>query len=137
VFAVGEVEYAIDLAQLTRALPLAAASGEAVTVHETSYPLVDLRAVFALPPSTAPRRAVLAVRTGSRRAAIVVDQVVSLTTVSPADIRPLPAVLDGAERRWFEGLVRRDSRVVAVVNAEGLLSAGDQRASGAGWRGAA
>jgi chemotaxis protein histidine kinase CheA len=123
VFAVGGVEYAIDLHRLSRALPLRGDPGPAVVVHDASYPVVDLRAAFGLARSSAGRRALLAVRAAARRAALLVDEVVSLTAVNPADIQPLPDVFTGAEREWFEGLVRTGTGVVVVVRAEGLLAA--------------
>jgi chemotaxis protein histidine kinase CheA len=122
VFGVAGVEYAIDLERLTRALPLPAHPEPEVTVHETAYPLLDLRAVFGVAPSAAARRAVLAVRTATRRAALIVDEIVSLTGLDPVNVHPLPAVFAGVEREWFEGFVRSDSHVIIVVRAEGLLA---------------
>jgi chemotaxis signal transduction protein len=129
---VAGVEYAIDLERLTRALSLPPSPEPDITVHETTYPLLDLRTVFGLAPSAAPRRAVLAVRTTTRRAALVVDEIVSLGTLNPADLQPLPPVFSGVEQEWFEGLLRSGSRVVVVVRPDGLLAA--RRRNGADAR---
>jgi chemotaxis signal transduction protein len=121
-FTVAGVEYAVDLEQLTRALPLPAIPPAEIMVHGTAYPLLDLRTVFGLPPA-AGRRALLAARAATQRAALVVDEILSLTAVDPADIQPLPAVFAGVEREWFAGLVRSGARVLIVVCTEGLLAA--------------
>jgi chemotaxis signal transduction protein len=123
VFAVAGVHYAIDLARISRVVALPHPSAF-VVVQEAGCALLDLRALFGLPPAAAQRRAVLVLKNPGGSAALVVDEVARLVSLTAPDLHALPAVYAGAEREWFEGLARTPEGILVVVRPAGILCAG-------------
>jgi chemotaxis signal transduction protein len=104
-----------------------------------SYPILNLRALFGLPLLEGSGRLILVVEGEGRSAGLLIDAIAGLVRLDEAAIVLLPKVFAGVERRWFSGLARIDSRVVAVINIDGILGVQDSsvplpalsRASGA------
>lgn len=120
-FRVAGVDYGIDVRALRRVVSLPPGSQADVRVGEAAYPLLDLRAVFGRATSGERRRLALAVATPEGSAALVVDEAIGLGTIGAAETHPLPAVFDGVEREWFEGLARLGARLVILVRPDGVL----------------
>lgn len=122
VFSVGEMAYGIELRHVKQSLRAAGHQDAEVVVHGHAYPKVDARSLFGLPPSIATNRMILAVEAPNTRAALVVDAVVSLTSIEDDRILPLPRTFDGVEQEWFGGVVTIGSRVAALIRLDSLLS---------------
>ena len=71
-------------------------------------------------------RRLLVLRPG--RVGICVDRVERMIEV--AELRPLPLAFQGAERKWYSGLIVVDGLVCPLMNAETLLREGDSTESG-------
>ena len=123
VFALAGVPYLLDASQVRRSLPAPASAAAEVLFLGEAYPLVDLRALFRLPESTAPARLVLLVQATSGRAGLVVDELLELAVIDETVVVPLPAPFQGVERLWFAGLVRLRGRVVVLLRLEAILGA--------------
>ncbi len=123
IFALAGVAYAVDAGQVRRSLPVPPDGAPEVRFLGQPYPLVDLRAVFRLPPSAEAGRLVLLVHTPHGRAGLVVDDLVQLGAIDEATVSPLPAAFQGAERRWFAGLGRLGARVVVLLRLDAILDA--------------
>lgn len=123
VFALAGVPYLLDASQVRRSRPAPASAAAEVLFLGQAYPLVDLRALFRLPESTAPARVVLLVQGTSGRAGLVVDELLELAVIDETVVVPLPAPFQGVERRWFAGLVRLGGRVLVLLRLEAIVAA--------------
>jgi len=97
-------------------LGVAALRGELVTVF-------DARAVLRVPPAAgdgAPR-ALLLFRHDGRRVGLAVDDVHDAITVDDEDVRSLPGA--DASDRTLVGLVKRNSDLIAILDAGAVLEA--------------
>jgi chemotaxis signal transduction protein len=124
VFALAGVAYAVDATLVRRSLPVPETPVSEVAVLGQTFPLLDLRTLFRLPPSAEPGRLVLLVQTAGGRAGLIVDDLVQIAVLDASDVVPLPGAFRGVERSWFAGLTRLGSRVVVVVSPDALVAAG-------------
>jgi purine-binding chemotaxis protein CheW len=121
VFTLAGVHYGLDAQLVRHSLPAHEAEAGVVRFVGATYPLVDLRRLFGLPPADGDTRLVLVGDPAGRRGALVVDVLADLAAVEETTVLPLPAVFRGRERRWFRGVTRIDGKIVVVVSLEGLL----------------
>ena len=124
IFALAGVAYAVDAALVRRSLPVPEPPVSEVAVLGQTFPLLDLRTFFRLPPSAEPGRLVLLVQTAGGRAGLIVDDLVRITMLEASAVVPLPGPFRGVERSWFAGLTRLGGRVVVVVSPDALVAAG-------------
>lgn len=122
VFAVGQMEYGVEIRRVRQSMRAASHQEAGIVIQGHAYPRVDARALFGMPASLATDRMILAMEAMTTRAALVVDTVVTLTSIEAHEILPLPAAFEGIEREWFEGVARIDARLIALVRLETLLS---------------
>ena len=88
-----------------------------------SFPLVDLRRRFTLPPAPAdvePRIVVLPGDGG--RIGVVVDRVLEVAPVAPGHLDPAPPLFRGLTADSVIGMLRRDGPPALVLSARWLLS---------------
>lgn len=100
-------------------------------------PVVDLRKRFELPESPVrPETRILVLNAGAEWVGALVDAVVEVATVDAARIAPPPAFFRGLASEYLDGIVKRDDKLVIVLDVERLLSATDrlvlERAAAAG-----
>lgn len=126
-FSLGGTDYAIEARYVRHSLTAPVGPDEEVIFLGRSYPILDLCALFGLPPLMGRGRLVLVVEGERRSAGLLVDAVVGLVWLDEAVIVSLPKIFAGVERRWFSSLALIGSRVVAVINVDGIL--GDASAS--------
>jgi purine-binding chemotaxis protein CheW len=122
VFTLAGAWYAIDAAHVKHFFPGWESHDERAAFLGHEYRVIDLRAAFGLPLSHEPGRLILVVEIGGKSAGLLVDGLVSLALIDPASVVALPTVFDGAERDWFDGVVRLDERVTIVMRAAGVLA---------------
>ena len=133
-FALGDDLFALDEREVERVLrwsppapvPRLPAWVAGVLEHAgRTLPIVDLRRRFELPPAPAgvePR--VLVVHpAGGERVGLVVDRVVDVSAVAAGGLDPAPALFRGLSRDYLHGVLRRDGRLVIVLDGARLLSA--------------
>ncbi len=120
VFSVADTAYAVEVSRVKRSEPLSGAE-EALVVHDRSYPILDARAAFGLPAFSGAGRMLLAVEGERRRAALIVDRILGLQSLGGQAALPLPPLLDGVEREWFEGVAVLDGGIVVLLRVDALL----------------
>jgi chemotaxis signal transduction protein len=123
VVGVGGLEYALDARRVRHLLPATAsdlAHGE-VRFLGRSYPVRDLRTVLRAAGPAPARRFLLIVEGDRQHVAFVVDAVPALLRVDESAVLPLPAAFVGRDRRRYGGLVRRQDRVVPLLNVDGVV----------------
>jgi purine-binding chemotaxis protein CheW len=94
-------------------------------------PVIDFRARFELPaaaPTNETRVLVFNV-TGSWVAAVV-DAVLDVSVLEPGRLDPPPPLLRGLAAEYLRGIVRRDGKLVMLLDADRLLSATERLALG-------
>ncbi len=132
VFTLGELEYAIDIMRIRQIIrPLAIRPvpyapdfvDGVIELRGSVIPVVDLRRRFGLEPG-ADVRAVkfFIVRLRGRQLGLVVDSVVGVLRVRLEEIRPTPQWITGPEAAVFNGVCRREDRLVLLLDLERLLS---------------
>ena len=94
-------------------------------------PVIDFRARFELPaaaPTNETRVLVFNV-TGSWVAAVV-DAVIDVSALDPGRLEPPPPLFRGLAAGYLRGIVRRDGKLVMLLDADRLLSATERLALG-------
>ena len=90
-------------------------------------PVIDLRRRFSLPEAARPAEARLIVlASGGEWVAATVDGVLDVRAVEAAGIAPPPPLFRGLAAEFLHGLVRRDERLVLLLDVAHLLSATDR-----------
>jgi purine-binding chemotaxis protein CheW len=90
--------------------------------------VVDQRRRFDMPPAPSPEgRRMIVVRTGGRRAALIVDGVSGIATISVEAVEPAPS-LTGAGGEIVQGVVNLPAagRMVLLLDANALLTRTEQ-----------
>lgn len=90
--------------------------GQLVTV-------IDLRAVCGLPLTETNRLSRnLIVRSQEELIGLLVDQVVDTISIEIRNIDPVPANMDGIDKRFFEGVYAMENEVMVIACLEELLT---------------
>ena len=86
-------------------------------------PIIDLRRRFGFPESekTESQR-IIVVNVGKRTMGIVVDEVDQVLRVKAEDIEPPPTSIKGINHDFITGLVKRDEKLVILLEIEHLLT---------------
>jgi purine-binding chemotaxis protein CheW len=150
-FLVGGVEYAIDIplvSQIVNPLPITplphvAAPIAGVADHRGEViPVVDLRLQFGVPVEVTRRTKWLIVRVREhQRAGVVVDAVTGVFGTAQPEMRAVPRLGAGEERRGIASVADHDGAMAFVIRPElvgelvgpvldGRLLAGEARAPG-------
>lgn len=110
--------------ELPRALPDMPEWMEGVVDYQgTMVPVIDMRRRFGLsadPPGPQSRLMVCAASRGL--AAMLVDAVLDVKPVEPAEVLDPPALFRGLTGEYLRGLTRRNGQLVVVLDVESLLS---------------
>jgi chemotaxis signal transduction protein len=128
VFSLSGADYAIEARYVRHSLAAPVGLDEEVVFLGRSYPILDLCALFRLSPLMGRGRLILVVEAQKCSAGLLIDGIVGLVRLDEAAIGSLPKVFAGVERRWFRRLARIGSRVVAVINVDGILGVQDSSA---------
>ncbi len=121
-FTVSGVDYVIDAACVRHLVPAGRETGRPVLFEGSTYPPIELRALFRLPAAPRPGRVLLVDDGAGRLAALMVDVVGPLVRLEERALTPLPAVFRGHERARFAALALLDDRIVVVIAPRGLLT---------------
>jgi len=113
------VEEAVDLGDVQLVPGAAHAVRGVFTLRGVLVPLFSPLAVLGVAPAEAATAIVL--RDDRGRVAVVVDDVDDVLTVSPSDVRPLPAA-DARDAAAVRGIVRRGADLVAVVDLPAVVA---------------
>ncbi|HYD53169.1 MAG TPA: chemotaxis protein CheW [Gemmatimonadaceae bacterium] len=95
-----------------------------IDYQQRVVPVVDLRRRFELPDAAASDHArILILGSGGEWIGVVVDAVTEVAAIGAADLQPPPKYFRGLAGEYLRGLVRRDDRIIIVLDPERLLSA--------------
>lgn len=84
--------------------------------------VVDLRTIFGLPPCDPTFRSRnLIVQSQGERIGLWVDQVLDTVIISPSQISPTPANIDGVDGKFFHGVFPTESEVILIADIETIL----------------
>ncbi len=91
-----------------------------------AVPVVDLRTRFGLPDATIDRETVIivvSVRTADQEGmmGMVVDRVADVVDLPESEIQPPPRLGQRLDTRFMSGMIRRDSRMIVLVDVDQLL----------------
>jgi len=131
-FEIGDEEYGISLlcVQEIRSFQVPtrlAGAGEhllgVIDLRGEVVPLIDLRRRFGLPAVDANDiTVIIVISLGDRRVGVVADQVNDVVGLSPAQIRPMPAMKGGADQRHLVALASLEQqRTLVLLDIEALL----------------
>jgi purine-binding chemotaxis protein CheW len=126
-FVVGDVRYAIDIAQVREIvtplpltyLPHTPGGLAGVADHRSEVvPIIDLRARFALPPRTEPSKKIkwILVEVVRRTVGLVVDDVLGVLRMPSGDFRPPPELGGGEQARGISNVTTHDGELVFVLD---------------------
>jgi purine-binding chemotaxis protein CheW len=129
-FMLGDEEYAVPitaLREIVRPLPITEVPRTpkyvlgVVTLRGTVLPVLDLRIKLGLPTEEPSRSArILVVETDDGPAGIWADQVSEVVRIGGEPLEPPPGALGGGGE-YLEGIIRRDNRMLIVLNLEHSL----------------
>jgi purine-binding chemotaxis protein CheW len=135
--AVGEL-LAFDVGSVERVLrytpPLALPNSAAwlrgvVGIGGRLLPVLDVRERLGLPappPDASSRIVVLGAASG--RIGFIVDGVEDVVAVDRASVEPAPAVYRGLARAFVQGILRRDTRLYILLDADHLVTSHERLA---------
>lgn len=90
-------------------------------------PVIDLRRRFNLPPvAPTPETRILVLVADGEWIGAVVDAVVEVVAIDEAAVSPPPPMFRGLAGEYLRGLLRRDDRLVIVLDIARLLSTSDR-----------
>lgn len=86
-------------------------------------PVIDMRKRFGLPAETpGPSARLLVCASAGGSAALLVDAVLDVKPVAPADVLDPPALFRGLSGEYLRGLTRRNEDLVVVLDVGTLLT---------------
>jgi purine-binding chemotaxis protein CheW len=101
--------------------------GGVVEYRDRIIPVVDLRRRFELPEkSTSPKMRLLVLSTGGEWAAVLVDAVLDVRSVQPGELVPPPPMFRGLSAEYLRGVLRRDDKLVIVLDSDRILTASER-----------
>jgi purine-binding chemotaxis protein CheW len=126
-FVVGDVRYAIDIAQVREIvtplpltlLPHTPGGLAGVADHRSEVvPIIDLRARFALSPRFEPNKKEkwILVEVVERTVGLVVDDVLGVLRVPSGDFRPAPELGGGEQARGIQSVTTHEGEMVFVLD---------------------
>jgi purine-binding chemotaxis protein CheW len=94
-------------------------------------PVIDFRARFELPAAAPTNETrVLVFNVAGSWVAAVVDAVLDVSVLEPGRLDPPPPLLRGLAAGYLRGIVRRDGKLVMLLDADRILSATERLALG-------
>lgn len=130
---VGLQFYALDIMcikEIIRVLPIVAVPKApayvdgVINLRKAVIPVVDLRRRFGLDSAMEEgkgRRIVICAIDG-RIVGLLADEVTEVISCSPADVRPTPYYLSGAEADFFPGVCRKGEQLMMLLDPRKLLA---------------
>lgn len=130
---VGQQYYALDIMcikEIIRPLPIVAVPKApdyvdgVINLRKAVIPVVDLRRRFgieSLQEDTKQRRIVICAIDG-HIVGLLADEVTEVVSCLPADVRPTPYYLSGAEAEFFPGVCRKGEQLMMLLDPQKLLA---------------
>jgi purine-binding chemotaxis protein CheW len=98
-----------------------------IELHGRVVPVIDLRKRFELPEAPlAPATRTLVLGVDGEWIAAVVDAVVEVAPVEPAQLAPPPALFHGLAGEYIKGIVRRGEELVVLLDVARILTTNER-----------
>jgi purine-binding chemotaxis protein CheW len=134
---VGPHLYALDIMsikEIIRPLPIVSVPKApayvdgVINLRKAVIPVVDLRRRFGLEDvqvNDRKRRIVISAIDG-RIVGLIADEVIEVVSCLPAEVRPTPYYLSGAEAEFFPGICRKGDQLMMLLDLRKLLASEKQ-----------
>jgi purine-binding chemotaxis protein CheW len=133
VFALGEIELALDIADvreinrlspITRLPHVPAYIEGVINLRGQLVPIVDLRTRLGLRPKSPPKTArIIVAEIGDRLIGMIVDRVCEVRRISADQIDDSESFLAGLAAEYVGGLATVDERVIILLAVQNILGA--------------
>jgi purine-binding chemotaxis protein CheW len=132
-FRLGEEEYGIEITkiqeiilmgEITRVPQTPAYVKGLINLRSNVIPILDLRLRFAMAEgAVADDTRIMVVNVKGKTVGLIVDAVSEVLRVSQDEIAPPPTTVAGLGREYLTGLVRRENRLLIMLDIDNLLDA--------------
>jgi purine-binding chemotaxis protein CheW len=132
-FHVGAQEYALDIMQIKEIInpvpitpvPKAPPFIEGIVeLRGAVLPVVDLRKRFEVEAGAVTRESkYVIVALEGHIVGLVVDRVRDVTRIDESDVLDAPAMAVGLDARFVSGVIKRDNRIIMMLDVHGILTA--------------
>jgi len=133
-FALGTEEYGVDILKVqeirgydtvTRLPDAPDYIKGVINLRGTIVPVIDMRVKFRLEAKVDALTVMIVLNVADRVVGMVVDSVSDVVQLDAGQIRPMPEVGTGIDRRFLTGIGALDERMLILLDIEGLMTSAD------------
>lgn len=133
-FTLGQEEYGVDILKVqeirgydavTRLPDAPDYIKGVINLRGTIVPIIDMRVKFHLDAKVDATTVMIVLNVASRVVGMVVDSVSDVVQLSGEQIRPMPDVGTGIDRRYLTGIGALDERMLILLDIEGLMTSSE------------
>ncbi|WP_240125320.1 chemotaxis protein CheW [Thermomonas alba] len=135
-FALGREEYGVDILKVqeirgydtdsvTRLPDAPDYIKGVINLRGTIVPVIDMRVKFHLDAKVDATTVMIVLNVADRVVGMVVDSVSDVVQLSAEQIRPMPDVGTGIDRRYLTGIGTLDERMLILLDIEGLMTSSE------------
>jgi purine-binding chemotaxis protein CheW len=118
-FTLGQEEYGVDI------LKVQEIRGYEAVTRGTIVPIIDMRVKFHLDAKVDATTVMIVLNVADRVVGMVVDSVSDVVQLSGEQIRAMPDVGTGIDRRYLTGIGALDERMLILLDIEGLMTSSE------------
>ncbi len=133
-FTLGKEEYGVDILKVqeirgydavTRLPDAPDYIKGVINLRGTIVPIIDMRVKFRLDAKVDATTVMIVLNVADRVVGMVVDSVSDVVQLSSEQIRPMPDVGTGIDRRYLTGIGALDERMLILLDIEGLMTSSE------------
>ncbi|MFN7184561.1 MAG: chemotaxis protein CheW [Thermomonas haemolytica] len=133
-FTLGQEEYGVDILKVqeirgydavTRLPDAPDYIKGVINLRGTIVPIIDMRVKFRLDAKVDATTVMIVLNVADRVVGMVVDSVSDVVQLSSEQIRPMPDVGTGIDRRYLTGIGALDERMLILLDIEGLMTSSE------------
>ncbi|TCT23242.1 chemotaxis protein CheW [Thermomonas haemolytica] len=133
-FTLGQEEYGVDILKVqeirgydavTRLPDAPDYIKGVINLRGTIVPIIDMRVKFRLDAKVDATTVMIVLNVADRVVGMVVDSVSDVVQLSGEQIRPMPDVGTGIDRRYLTGIGALDERMLILLDIEGLMTSSE------------
>ena len=133
-FALGSEEYGVDILKVqeirgydtvTRLPDAPDYIKGVINLRGTIVPVIDMRVKFRLEAKVDALTVMIVLNVADRVVGMVVDSVSDVVQLDAGQIRAMPEVGTGIDRRFLTGIGALDERMLILLDIEGLMTSAD------------
>lgn len=133
-FALGEEEYGVDILKVkeirgydavTRLPDAPDYIKGVINLRGTIVPVIDMRVKFRLEAKVDALTVMIVLNVADRVVGMVVDSVSDVVQLDAGQIRAMPEVGTGIDRRFLTGIGALEERMLILLDIEGLMTSAD------------